>query len=144
MLTPPIECQRSSLTKWTVFPRTHPDHPDHLDHICSCTSCPWPLTTASDLLMSKETGEVNKAVKPTDLTHVGKTSQVWAQRTGCQLSTGKCTDKVPVPTKGQALPLPALFKVLCQQTGRMAQQGKALTIKPDVLSSMPRTHMVEG
>lgn len=70
--------------------------------------------------MNREIGEVNKALEATGLTHVGRKSQAWAQRTGCQLSIGKFIDKVPVPTIGHVLPLPALFKVPCKQAGRMA------------------------
>lgn len=58
-----------------------------------------------------------------------------------QAASGKFIDKVAVPTKGQVLPLPALFKVLGKQASKMAQQVKVLTIKPDDLSSMLKTHM---
>lgn len=54
------------------------------------------------------------------------------------------SSQIKFPTKGRVLPLPALFKVLSKQAGKMAQQVRVLTIKPDDLSSMPKTDMVEG
>lgn len=51
--------------------------------------------------------------------------------------------QIKFPTKGQALPLPALSKVLCKQAGKMAQQVRVLTIKPEDPSSMPEPHVVE-
>lgn len=74
----------------------------------------------------------------------GELPRLGHKELGCQPSSGKFIDKVAVPTKGQVLPLPAVFKVLCKQTSKMAQQVRVLTIKSNDLRSMPETHMVEG
>lgn len=72
-------------------------------------------------------------------------SHVWGERPRLghkeQAASWKFIDKVAVPTKGQVLPFPAPFKVLCKQANKMAQQVRGLTIKPDDLSSMLETHM---
>lgn len=83
----------------------------------------------SDPLMSKETREANQVVGPTCLAHVGELPRL-GHKQQAQPSSGKFIDKVAVPAKGQVLPLPTLFKVLCKQASKMAQQVRVLTVKP--------------